>query len=105
LRLALLASPGAFRLLASLALVALLAWYYMFYGMSMNMKPVALWNFEDLAGLFVMWAIMMVAMMLPSALPTLLLIHRVNLQRVGVFIVWLFHWCSTICSFIPGYRL
>lgn len=53
----------------------------MFYGMTMNMEPVATWSNADIALLFIMWAIMMAGMMLPSALPVILLIEKLNQQR------------------------
>ena len=39
------------------------------------------WGGADLALVFAMWAIMMAAMMLPSAMPLLLLLARSNFQR------------------------
>lgn len=39
------------------------------------------WGGADLALVFAMWAIMMAAMMLPSAVPLLLLLGRINSQR------------------------
>ena len=39
------------------------------------------WGGADLALVFAMWAIMMAAMMLPSAVPLLLLLSRSNSQR------------------------
>ena len=59
----------------------LFSWYYMFYGMTMNMAPVASWSNLDVAMLFLMWAIMMAGMMLPSALPVILLVERINTKR------------------------
>lgn len=53
----------------------------MLYGMTMNMEPVATWSNADIALLFMMWAIMMAGMMLPSALPVILLINKINQQR------------------------
>jgi len=53
----------------------------MFFGMTMNMKAVGLWNESDLLSLFLMWAIMMAGMMLPSAIPVILLVDKLNSQR------------------------
>jgi predicted metal-binding membrane protein len=41
------------------------------------------WDSADLALVFAMWAVMMAAMMLPSAMPLLLLLARVDSQRYG----------------------
>lgn len=61
--------------------IAFAAWYYMFFLMTMNMAPVAQWSSLDIAMLFLMWAIMMAGMMLPSALPIIHLIGKINRQR------------------------
>ncbi len=53
----------------------------MLYGMTMNMQPVASWSTSDIMLLFLMWGIMMAGMMLPSALPVILLVERINRQR------------------------
>jgi len=70
----------AFTLLAIFLLV-FLSWYYMLFGMTMNMKAVGLWNEYDLLSLFLMWAIMMAGMMLPSATPVILIVDKLNFQR------------------------
>ncbi|TRX53860.1 DUF2182 domain-containing protein [Thalassomonas sp. M1454] len=46
--------------------------------MTMNMEPVATWTSVDIALLFMMWAIMMAGMMLPSIIPVMLLIDKIN---------------------------
>ncbi|WP_228445494.1 DUF2182 domain-containing protein [Thalassotalea sp. HSM 43] len=69
-------------ILSAIALLIYLSWYYMFYGMTMNMDPVQTWSSLDIFNLFVMWAIMMAGMMLPSALPVILLIDKVNRQKL-----------------------
>ncbi len=75
---------------ASLTAVVVLAWAYMLYlarGMSsmsangMAMPQMQSWGSVDLALLFVMWAVMMVAMMVPSAAPLILMVAAVNRQR------------------------
>jgi len=53
----------------------------MLVEMTMNMAPVSQWSYLDLIMLFIMWAIMMAAMMLPSAMPVVLLIEKINQKR------------------------
>lgn len=55
----------------------------MLYDMTMNMEPVASWSVTDVFMLFIMWAIMMAGMMLPSAIPVILLVDKLNLQRIS----------------------
>jgi predicted metal-binding membrane protein len=47
----------------------------------MNMAPVSQWSYFDITMLFVMWTIMMAGMMLPSAMPVVLLIENINQKR------------------------
>lgn len=47
----------------------------------MAMPEMAAWSATDLAALFVMWAVMMAAMMLPSAAPMILLVASVHRRR------------------------
>ena len=71
--------------------VALLAWGYMLYisqsnadmdmSMGMTMGNVKSWSGVDFSLMFVMWAVMMVAMMVPSAAPMLLIFASVNRKR------------------------
>ena len=71
--------------------VAAIAWGYMVYvaqratemdmSMGMTMGNVQSWNGVDFSLMFVMWAVMMVAMMVPSAAPMLLLFASVNRKR------------------------
>ena len=97
----LLGLPRGERLLigASLCGIALLAWFYTIYEArrmnaigiceSMRMKmsgpDLSSWPAATLLPLFFMWAIMMIAMMLPSALPMVLTFAAVtrNRQRLG----------------------
>ncbi len=64
-----------------------LAWSYMAYlaldmePMEMAMPQMQAWGELDLILLFVMWAVMMVAMMVPSASPLILIIVAVNRKR------------------------
>ncbi|TLU67414.1 DUF2182 domain-containing protein [Thalassotalea litorea] len=51
--------------------------------MTMNMDPVATWQSSDIFLLFVMWAIMMAGMMLPSAIPVIMLIDKINQQQLS----------------------
>ncbi len=76
--------------LTSLLVVAALAWAYLIRmaldisemgnmaTMAGQMKP---WTIEDGILMFVMWAIMMLAMMLPSAAPMILIFARVNYNQ------------------------
>ena len=81
---------------AALAVVALLAWAYIVYlagsmgtmddgGMAtmaaMAGPRWAAWGVADFALMFLMWAVMMAAMMLPSAAPMLLTFAAVNRRR------------------------
>ena len=68
-----------------LVLITGLSWTYMWYlardPMAMckaNMMP---WNAGDLLAMFAMWAVMMVAMMVPSASPMILAFAGVNRKR------------------------
>ena len=76
---------------AGLVGVAALGWVYLLYlargmgGMDMSadmaMPRTQPWGVVDLALLFVMWAVMMVAMMVPSASPLILLVAAANRKR------------------------
>jgi len=82
-------------LLSVIVIVLAIAWAYLGYmawGME-NMADAADWwlmprmsdwGIADLVLMFAMWAIMMAAMMLPSAVPLLFLLARSNAQRHGV---------------------
>ena len=94
--------------LCILIVLALSAWAYMIYlaqGMSrMHMSEMRIqpWDIPDLVYLFFMWAIMMVAMMIPSAAPMILMFSTINRKRsdqsakivstqmflLGYFFVW-----------------
>ncbi len=88
------AFPRAGRLGAGLGIAVLLvlSWAYLLYmvwGMenmaevadSLLMPAMVDWSGADLVLVFVMWAIMMAAMMLPSAVPMLMLFGRVSAAR------------------------
>ena len=74
---------------SGLALITVLAWAYMIHmamnmtGTGMNMtKPCLMhWGIGDIIHLFVMWTIMMAAMMLPAAAPMIMMFASVNGQR------------------------
>ena len=76
---------------AGLVGVAALGWVYLLYlargmaGMDMRadmaMPRMQTWGVVDLALLFVMWAVMMVAMMVPSASPLILMMAAANRKR------------------------
>lgn len=83
--------------LAGLVLIAALAWAYTIYlaqraggmegtaaggmAMDMAMPSMAAWGVFDFAAMFAMWAVMMVAMMVPAAAPMVLVFARVNRTR------------------------
>lgn len=78
---------------SGLVSVSLLAWAYMGYlawnmermdmSMEMAMPRMQVWSFLDLLLLFVMWAVMMVAMMVPTAAPMILMFATINRKRQG----------------------
>ena len=71
--------------------ITVVAWTYLLYlasrmgGMEMSAdmaKPqMAVWGAVELLLTFVMWSVMMIAMMIPSALPTILLFTKLNRTR------------------------
>jgi predicted metal-binding membrane protein len=83
--------------LFALSLITLLAWLYlvrMAGGMqtaaneaemhaAMGMTDMAAWSWRDSIALFVMWAVMMAGMMLPSAAPVILMVLAVYRRRGG----------------------
>ena len=73
-----------------LAAMVVLSWLYLFHtkmtmsGMDMPgmvMLDLQPWGPTDVLLLFVMWSVMMVAMMVPSAAPMILAFHAVNQRR------------------------
>ena len=98
--------------LAGILCVAGLAWGYMVYlafsmgGMDAGMAMVRwqAWTAADFGLMFLMWAVMMTAMMVPTAAPMLLLFATVNRQRrekqqpyvpTGVFLSgYVLVWCG-----------
>ncbi len=88
--------------LSGLGVLTALSWAYLWYlardpmAMCMvNMKP---WSADDLAALFAMWAVMMVAMMLPSASPLILAFSGVNRTRQAKSLPYV-----STAAFVAGY--
>jgi predicted metal-binding membrane protein len=87
---------------SGLALITVFAWAYMLHmawemlgkGMYIDLACLCHWRPRDLVHTFIMWSIMMVAMMVPSATPMFIIFATVNRQRSkkqGPFIpTWLF---------------
>jgi predicted metal-binding membrane protein len=93
-----------------LAVVILISWAYMLHmgwrisgtGTEITLACMMHWGPGDIAHMFVMWAIMMVAMMFPAATPMILMFTTVNQRRgetqepiiatglfvLGYFLVW-----------------
>ena len=83
--------------LAAVLVVAGLAWSYTIYvawetgnlgnapamTRTMEMPNMAAWRAADWGAMFVMWAVMMAAMMAPTAAPMVLLFASVNRRRAG----------------------
>ncbi len=79
--------------IAAILIIAAIAWAYTVYlaetgmgmgdgmGMGMAMADMRSWSAADFGLMFVMWAVMMVAMMAPSAAPMLLMFAAVNRKR------------------------
>jgi predicted metal-binding membrane protein len=78
---------------AGLAGIVVLAWLYLIRladdmaemaghaAMGMAMPQMQAWDLVDLVFLFLMWAVMMLAMMVPSAAPMILMFTTVNRRR------------------------
>lgn len=82
--------------LAGLGLIILLSWAYMGYlawdmanmsdasmGMEMAMPTFQPWGIVDFLLVFIMWTVMMFAMMTPSAAPMVLMYSKINRQRAA----------------------
>lgn len=69
--------------LASLTIVVLLAWAYLLLGVGTMMSMRLEWSLGYAAIVFVMWTMMMVAMMLPSAAPVTLLMTNIARKRTS----------------------
>jgi predicted metal-binding membrane protein len=81
-------------LVAFIAAICALAWAYLIYlaaempamhsgsmAMEMALPMDSTWDLPDFISMFVMWSVMMVAMMLPSATPMILLFDKINQKR------------------------
>ncbi len=76
-------------MVSGLAGISVLAWAYIIYlawnmqhmDMEMAMPQMQAWGVVDLVLLFAMWAVMMVAMMVPSAVPLILIFASTNRKR------------------------
>jgi predicted metal-binding membrane protein len=93
-----------------LGLLTALSWMYMFHlagemqGMEMAMPRIQPWTAMDFVLMFVMWSVMMVAMMVPSAASLVLLYAGINRKRAkgqdplvptAVFLLgYLVVWCG-----------
>jgi len=91
--------------ITALAVVVVLAWVYLLLGGQMDVRMMAMpsqWSLEYAAIVFIMWEVMTVAMMLPSAAKTILLTTKLDNQQttliaargtgefvVGYLAVWL----------------
>ncbi len=79
------------QLAAGLGVLALLAWSYLLYqswamgrmASGMAMPDAAAWNARELFAVFVMWTVMMIGMMTPSAAPMLLFYAQRRRLRGG----------------------
>ena len=68
---------------AAIAVLAVLAWTYTVYlGLRNTLAPMFMgWSVTDFFFMFVMWAVMMFAMMLPSITPAVMVFGRVQEKR------------------------
>ena len=100
--------------IGALTVVVILAWIYMLAGAGMSMAPMA-WTPGYALLVFLMWWIMMVAMMLPSASPVILLFANVSRRQqalgkpfvpaffflTGYIVVWgLFSFIATVAQWV-----
>lgn len=88
--------------ISGIAAITILGWAYMIHmaihmttkGMSITKPCTMYWGIGDIIHLFIMWTIMMVAMMLPAAAPMVMIFVTANGQRSNdeeIFIpTWLF---------------
>jgi predicted metal-binding membrane protein len=97
----------------ALVLLTALAWMYLFrmsastgatateaeMHAAMGMAGMSGWNPSDVAALFVMWVVMMVGMMLPSAAPMILLVAGTHRRQGGP------HAQARTAAFAAGYLI
>ncbi len=109
--------------LGAMVALAALAWAYTIYlgiqhasmSASMSMPAMLQWSMADAFFMFVMWAVMMFAMMLPSVTPTVMIFGRVRDKRrqsgrlyaqtgafvVGYLVAWIgFSLVATLANWI-----
>lgn len=75
--------------IAGLVMVVLVAWIYMFIltldmqnmSMEISMPQMQAWGLSDFVLTFIMWSVMMVAMMIPSAAPMILTFSAINRRK------------------------
>ncbi len=77
--------------ISGIVVVSVLAWAYMFYlawdmknidmGIKISMPQMQTWGALDFVLMFVMWVVMMMAMMIPSAAPMILMFANINRKR------------------------
>jgi predicted metal-binding membrane protein len=75
-------------LIFGIAGISVFAWAYMFYlawgikniaiGMEITIPQIQPWGAVDFTFIFIMWMVMMVAMMVPSAAPMILMYATIN---------------------------
>ena len=87
---------------SGLVLISVVAWAYMFHlawemaamDRAMGMPQWKPWGMMDFLLMFIMWVVMMMAMMVPSAGPMILMfasVYRKRKQKDGVFVpTWIF---------------
>jgi predicted metal-binding membrane protein len=95
---------GSRALMVALAFITAAAWIYLYY-LHASMQPMSMaqmaapslqpWTAMDVAMAFIMWAVMMAAMMLPSAMPTILLYAKLNQSQGRQFHSGLF-----VCGYL-----
>lgn len=94
--------------LGALVVLSALAWAYTIYlglrdrpmPMSVDKAMPMAWTATDFLFMFVMWAVMMFAMMLPSVTPTVMIFEKVRAKRESMGRTF----APTMC-FISGYLL
>jgi predicted metal-binding membrane protein len=88
--------------LAGLALLSAISWAYMWYlaadAMTLCSVGVNPWRVTDLMAAFAMWAVMMVAMMIPSASPMILAFAGMNRARRAKSLPY-----APAAAFVAGY--
>jgi predicted metal-binding membrane protein len=95
----------------SIFAMCVLAWAYLIYltagmpSMASGTTPMSIaipsghdWALADFAAMFLMWSVMMIAMMLPSATPMILLYEKINQKRES-------QGRAAVALFIGGYLL